>query len=182
MSATGIGGNLTTPDYNSNAWQLVRPRRCVVLWFWLSVGAIALLVVAAFAWRPWRERQMRQQFQLARQQFAREREFLEAKFLTAASSSGKPRGLRWRDCDWERAVEFARERPTGQLAALIAVTIAFEAIEGGDMEGLPAVGTLRNATAVFFYDRGHWHTTGKTVFNLNPGEAISHFQYERLQT
>jgi hypothetical protein len=29
---------------------------------------------------------------------------------------------------------------------------------------------------------GSWHTTGKTVFNLNPDEALTHFQnlYERL--
>jgi hypothetical protein len=69
------------------------------------------------------------------------------------------------------------------LAALVAVTIQFEAIEGSDMEGLPAVGNLRNASAVFFFDRGRWHTTGKAVFNLNPGEALEHFrnQYERVE-
>ena len=68
------------------------------------------------------------------------------------------------------------------LAALAGVTIQFEAIEGGDMEGVAAVGNLRNASAVFFYHRGQWHTTGKAVFNLNPDEALTHFaaQYERL--
>jgi hypothetical protein len=41
----------------------------------------------------------------------------------------------------------------------------------------------RNASAVFFYDRGRWNTSGKAVFNLNPAEAIEHFkgQYETLQ-
>ena len=88
--------------------------------------------------------------------------------------------------NYDRAMRRLRsllyERQTGRLAALVAVTVQFEAIEGGDMEGLPAVGNLRNASAVFFYDRGRWRTTGKTVFNLNPGEAIEHFkgQYERL--
>ena len=52
------------------------------------------------------------------------------------------------------------------------------------MEGEPAVGNLRNASAVFFFHRGHWETVGKAVFNMNPGEAIDHFknQYERLRS
>jgi hypothetical protein len=118
----------------------------------------------------------------ARQTFARQREHLEAMFFQAAASSGKPRGLRWKACEWEPGAEFARERRTGRLAALVGVTIQFEAVEGSDMEGLPAVGNLRNASAVFFYHRGRWHTTGRAVFNLNPDEALAHFhnQYERL--
>jgi len=50
------------------------------------------------------------------------------------------------------------------------------------MEGLPAVDNLRNASAVFFFHQGRWHTLGKAVFNLNPDEALAQFhnQYERL--
>ena len=50
------------------------------------------------------------------------------------------------------------------------------------MEGLPAVGNLRNASAVFFYHAGRWRTSGKALFNLNPDEALARFggQYERL--
>ena len=75
-----------------------------------------------------------------------------------------------------------RDRRTGQLAALVGVTIRFEAVPGGDMEGLPAVGNLRNASAVFFFQGGQWHSVGKAIFNLNPAEAIDHFknQYERV--
>jgi hypothetical protein len=118
----------------------------------------------------------------ARDQFARSRGDLEQRFFHQALTSGKPRGLRWKSIEWEAIVEFARERQTGQLAALVGVTIAFEAIEGGDMEGVAAVGNLRNASAVFFYHNGDWHTTGRVVFNLMPEEAIAHFggQYERL--
>ena len=101
---------------------------------------------------------------------------------TAAAATGKPRGLRWKDCSFERDVELARERQTGQLVALVPVTIKFEAIEGSDMEDLPAVGNLRNASAVFFFQRGQWLTVGKAVFNLNPVEVIQHFhnRYERV--
>ena len=118
----------------------------------------------------------------ARRLFQQQRERLELLFIQAAAASGKPRGLRWKNIDWESSIEFARERASGRLAALVGVTIQFEAVEGGDMEGLPAVGNLRNASAVFFFHRGRWHTLGKTVFNLNPDEALVHFQnqYERL--
>ena len=118
----------------------------------------------------------------ARALFAAQREHLEVVFFEAAAASGKPRGLRWTRCEWGDAVEFARERASGQLVALASVTIQFEAVEGGDMEGLPAVGNLRNASAVFFFHGGRWHTTGKAVFNLNPDEALAYFrnQYEPL--
>src|SRR5262245_7949832 len=114
--------------------------------------------------------------------FEGQRPELEAAFFEAAAASGKPRGLRWKACDWEPGAEFAREIATGHLVALVGVTIQFEAVEGGDMEGLPAVGNLRNASAVFFYHGGRWRTAGKAVFNLNPDEVLAHFrnQYERL--
>ena len=134
------------------------------------------LLVARFYLRPERDSLT------ARSLFLAQRPELETLFFHTASATGKPRGLRWKACDWDAGVEFAREKQTGHLAALVGVTIQFEAIEGGDMEGLAAVGNLRNASAVFFYHRGQWHTMGKAVFNLNPDEALTHFagQYERL--
>ena len=47
-----------------------------------------------------------------------------------------------------------------------------------------AVGNLRHASAVFFFDRGKWHTDGRAIFNLAPNEALEHFknQYQRLET
>jgi hypothetical protein len=44
------------------------------------------------------------------------------------------------------------------------------------------VGNLRNASAVFFFHAGSWHTTGKTLFNLNPDDVLTRLnqQYERL--
>jgi len=118
----------------------------------------------------------------AREQFLAERPELQKRFFEAAAASGKPRGLRWKALDWGERVELAREKQTGRLAALAEVTISFEAVEGGDMEGVAAVGNLRNASAVFFYHRGGWHTTGKAIFNLNPNEVIERFatQYERV--
>ena len=62
------------------------------------------------------------------------------------------------------------------LQAFVAVTISFEAIEGGPMEDVEAVGNLRAATAVFYFSGGAWHTDGRAIFNLNPTEAIAYCQ------
>ena len=115
--------------------------------------------------------------------FQQQREHLETDFLRAAARSGKPRGLRWKACDWQSEVLFARDKKSGELTALVGVTIQFEAIEGSDMEGLPAVGNLRHSSGVFFFRGGRWRTVGRAVFNLNPGEAVEHFkgQYERVE-
>ena len=150
-------------------------------WVWV-LGGLAVLAVALLllGWLMSRTGSVKD----ARDRFRRQREHLEAAFFQAAATSGKPRGLRWKDCEWGEAVEFARDRQAGQLVALVSVTISFEAIEGSDMEGLPAVGNLRNASAVFAFDGKRWTTQGRAVFNLNPDEAIRHFgnQYERLET
>lgn len=116
-----------------------------------------------------------------RESFAFNRTRLESLFFTTASASGKPRGLRWKECQWNELIEWVRDKMTGQMMAFVGVTISFEAIEGGDMEGVEAVGNLRNATAVFYYDN-EWRTAGRVIFNLNPSEAVEHFKsgYERL--
>ena len=114
--------------------------------------------------------------------FKLQKERLERQFQQAAAASGKPRGLRWRECQWGQAIQFVRDRHTGHLAALVAVTIGFEAVEGGDMEGVAAVSNLRNASGVFFFQAGQWCTVGKAIFNMNPDEAAEHFsnQYEKI--
>jgi hypothetical protein len=150
-------------------------------WPWLAaLGALALVAFLYLMWRV--GARAAASAETARRTFPAERARLQDEFFAAAAASGKPRGLRWKACEWGEAVEVVRERGTGEVAALVGVTIAFEAVEGGDMEGLPAVGTLRNASAVFFFARGRWRTTGKAIFNLNPDEALAHFKgrYERL--
>jgi hypothetical protein len=151
-------------------------------WQWLLL-ALSLVTLVAFAWIGlfvWLRRHIRQ----ARKQFFTQRGELATQFLEAAGATGKPRGLRWVACDWADEIEFARDRHTGQLAALVAVLIRFEAIEGGDMEGVAAVGNIRNASAVFFYKSGSWRTAGRAIFNLDPGEALDQMkdQYARLSS
>ena len=150
---------------------------------WLLLVLVAVVLGALLGYRQFRSFGREIHYERAREAFKLQRERLEAHFLAAAAASGKPRGLRWVEVEWEREVTFARERHSRQLAALVGATIRFEAVEGGDMEGLPAVGNLRNASAVFFFHRGQWHTVGKAIFNMNPGEAVEHFKntYERLE-
>lgn len=149
------------------------------MWLYGVAGAVVVVLLVLLILVLWHGGTLLRQAQVA---FQAQRAELETAFFAAAAASGKPRGLRWKAVEWEPGVEFAREMATSQLAALVGITIQFEAIEGSDMEGLPAVGNLRNASAVFFFHNGRWQTTGKTVFNLNPDEVLIHFknQYERL--
>ena len=62
-----------------------------------------------------------------------------------------------------------------RLYALVAATISFEAIEGGGMEDVEAVGNLRSATAVFLHRDRQWTTDGRVIFNLEPAEALARF-------
>jgi hypothetical protein len=150
--------------------------------WWIAALALFVVAMAVMLWRRLRTFGAQVQVERAREMFKLQRGRLEAQFHQAAAASGKPRGLRWQECQWGQAVEFVRDRHTGQLAALVALTIQFEAVAGSDMEGLAAVGNLRNASGVFFFQAGQWATVGRAIFNLNPDEAAAHFsnQYEKI--
>ena len=151
------------------------------MWWWIiPAGVLVAVVVALLLWRPLRSFGKAVQIERARELFKLQRERLEARFLAAAAATGKPRGLRWKDCQFESDVTFVRDKKSGEIAALVGVNVSFEALPGSDMEDNPNVDNLRNASAVFFFHHGHWNTVGKAVFNMNPGEALEHFknQYE----
>jgi hypothetical protein len=145
---------------------------------WLLLAAVlaASGVILALAWRPLRAALREARFSRAKREFHQQRERLEVQFVKLASATGRPRGLRWADCEFDDAVSYARDRGSGELCAFVACTIAFEAIEGGGMEEVEAVGNLRAATSVFRYGRQGWSTQGRVIFNLNPAEAIAFYQ------
>jgi hypothetical protein len=126
--------------------------------------------------KPLRRSRQQREAEGARIAFESQREALSRKFLEVASSSGKPRGLRWLAVEFGDHIRYARDRQTGLLAAFVGVNIRFEAIPGGDMEGVAAVGNIRDGAALFHYERGGWGTGGKTLFNVNPDEALARFQ------
>lgn len=144
-----------------------------------AVG-LACVVVAQLLWRRWRAAQQRAKRQLAMLEFADLRESLQSEFLTAAAATGKPRGLHWKQCDLADGELFATDRANGDLYALVGATISFEAIPGGEMEDVEAVGNLRCATAIFVHRGGQWTTDGRVAFNLEPEQALDRYE-ESLQ-
>ncbi|MCS6977693.1 MAG: hypothetical protein NZM31_11900 [Gemmatales bacterium] len=151
-------------------------------WYVIPLLAGLGFVAVFLAWKPLRNWFREVQAERARELFTLQRERLEAKFLEAANASGKPRGLRWADCDWASEVRYVRDRRSGEIFALVEVAVRFEAIPDGPMEDWPAVRDIRQATGVFFFHKGQWHTHGRALFNMTPDQAVNHFggQYESL--
>jgi len=151
--------------------------------FWIVSGIVASLAlmagwVGARRFQRYRASCRAHDLVQAKQTFHRRREWLEARFMTLASQSGKPRGLTWAECEFEDAVHFARDRQSGRFRALVGMTIRFEAVIGGDMEDNPNVKNLRAATAVFRREKNEWVTDGIAVFNLSPAQTIRHYRHE----
>jgi hypothetical protein len=135
----------------------------------ISVVAIVVLAMVSIPLAAWWKKY---EAQRAMSDFQKRRENLEAKFFDMAQTIGKPRGLRWLDCEWFDNVTFARDKNSGLLTAFVGINIRFEAVEGGDMEDVAAVSTVRDAVAVFHFHKGAWGTGGKALFNMNPQDAV----------
>jgi hypothetical protein len=154
---------------------------------WISYSLIvglaltALVVAVGLAWKPLRVSFERTEAERAKREFRLQREVLEAKFFDLAAAQKKPRGLRWVECEWLDEVAFGRDRRTRMLTAFAAVNIRFEAIEGGDMEDVAAVGNIRDAAAVFHYQAGRWGTGGRALFNMNPHDALARLESQQLE-
>jgi hypothetical protein len=140
--------------------------------YWIAATVVLAFAAIAFLAKPLARWMSAREVDRAIREFRIRRESLEAKFVELASRLGKPRGLIWKECDWQESVTFAREVPTGLLTAFAGVEIHFEAIAGGDMEEVEAVSTIRDASAVFHYQAGNWGTGGKALFNMNPTDAL----------
>jgi hypothetical protein len=141
--------------------------------FWLTV-----FVLVAGGWLVWslvRRTLFSRRVERVLRDFVRDRDDIRAEFLKAAAASGKPRGLAWKQCDFQDGVTLAHDRATHEIIGLVPVTISFEAIEGGGMEEVEAVGNLRAATAVLTWNKGQWTTQGRAVFNLEPREVLARY-------
>lgn len=139
----------------------------------ICIAAVAAAAVV-LAMRPIRLAREAERLSRAQRDFHRQREPLEAKFITQAGASGKPRGLRWVDVEFDDDVLYARDRRTGKLKALVAILVSFEAVEGGGMEEVEAVSRVRAATAEFLHDGERWGTRGRVYFNLAPLAAVKY--------
>jgi hypothetical protein len=142
--------------------------------WWIAGGVIALAAVA-FAVRWLWFLACAIQVERARELFRLQHERFEEMLVKAANETGKPRGLRWIGCEIIGDAVLARETASRDLVALVPVVVRFEPVEGSDMEAVPAAREPRTATAVYTYSKGHWHTDGRVVFNLDPHQTIAHF-------
>ena len=158
----------------------------------LIVGAATLLAGGCLAWKPVRAVRRRPRLAEARRAFHWQRERLEAKFLALAQARRKRGGPHWLDGRFDDDVAYVRNRYTGELSALVAVSIALvepDAAQGElqqdgfdsrpfDEEAVEHFGGgLRAATAVFRFDRDHWVTDGRAIF-FSPSETIRFYQHD----
>lgn len=143
---------------------------------WPIILAAIAVVAAGFVLLMLRKPLRRRRQAAGREAFPAQRPRAERQFFDAAVASGKPRGLRWKECRFHEGQVFAIDRVSGAQYALVGVTVSFEAVQGGPMEDVEAVGNLRAATAVFVLHNGDWTTDGRAVFNLLPEETVARFQ------
>ncbi len=144
--------------------------------WWICVVAVVVAIGFAVVFRRLKIMLRENRRELAIQKFDPRRGDLAKRFLEAAAATGKPRGLRWKSVELAKQPLFATNAAGRELVALIGATISFEAVEGGPMEEVEAVGNLRSATAVFVFRDGEWTTEGRVIFNLEPAEAMQRFQ------
>jgi hypothetical protein len=104
----------------------------------------------------------------ARELFHQQREWLEARFISALSHADAIEGQRWESSSWDDEVLWARDRQTRHLLALVCVHF-----EPGpyDLLQMP-----RHATALFEYRKGRWHVEGKRLDEVRPDEAVGRNQ------
>ena len=119
----------------------------------------------------------------AKAAFAGVREQLEHRFIAAAGRGGKPAGLRWASVEFLGDPAFA-VTADGRLDGFLSVTVRFEPVPGGGMEGVAAATLPRRAAAVFHHrpgpawlparlpwSAGAWGTGGRALFNHTAEQA-----------
>lgn len=143
--------------------------------FWVGLVVVLLIGIVAVIFLPARRLYQEIKAERARELFQLQREMLEAKFFELARLVGNPKGATWSECDFENEAALARQTRTGELVAFVEMTVRFTAAPPTDSD---IVGTARQATAIFHYHHGQWGTSGRTLFDMTPQEAIEHFSSE----
>jgi hypothetical protein len=141
------------------------------------IWAGILVVCGLAAWlvlrRPLRQKIEDVHVDHARELFHQQREWLEARFISALSHADPTEGHRWESAHWHDEVLWARDRQTRHL-----LTLACVHFEPGPFDLLQGP---RHATALFEFRRGRWHAEGKRLDEIRPDEAIGRNQrYEAV--
>jgi hypothetical protein len=138
-----------------------------------GILAVCVLVAGMVLRRPLRQIVEDVHVDHARELFHQQREWLEARFISALSRADPAEGQRWESAHWHDEVLWARDRQTRHLLALVGVHF-----EPGPFDLLSVT---RHATALFEFRKGHWHVEGKRLDEIRPDEAVGRNQpYEAV--
>jgi hypothetical protein len=102
----------------------------------------------------------------ARLGFHQQREWLEARFLSALGKVDPIERLRWENAQWQDQVHWARDHQTRRLLALVEVQFEVNPYETST-EPL-----VSHATALFEYRKGRWFADGKRLDATHPDEVF----------
>jgi hypothetical protein len=138
----------------------------------LLIGAgillVGVFVTSLILRRPLRQIVEDMHIDHARVLFHQQREWLEARFMTAVIRADAVEGERWELAHWHDEVLWARDRQTRHLLALVCVHF-----EAGPFE-LPSL--PRHVTVLFEFKKGRWCADGKRLDETRPQEAIDRNQ------
>ena len=134
-----------------------------ILWALVSIGFLAGWTLVR---RPIRQFAEELQVDRARGQFRQQREWLEARFLSALARIDPLERVLWEDAHWHDEILWARDRQTRRFLALIGVHF------DGPTDDELGAGCPRHATALFEYRRGRWCADGKRLDEIRPDEAV----------
>jgi hypothetical protein len=138
---------------------------------WL-IGAGILSVLLMMLWtiirRPVRQLVEDVHVDRARVLFHQQREWLEARFISALGRIDPTEGQRWESAQWDDDILWARDRQTRHLLALVCVHF-----DAGPFELLPG---QKHATALFEFRKGRWCVDGKRLDEVRPDEAVGRDQ------
>ena len=116
-------------------------------------------------------------FDQGRLQFRQQREWLEARFLTALGRVDPIERLRWEAARWHDQVHWARDHQTRRLIALVEVHFEPDPFDTSPAPDLDA----DHATALFEYRKGRWCPDGKRLDATRPDEALlRHARFDRV--
>ncbi|WP_406700037.1 hypothetical protein V5E97_14460 [Singulisphaera sp. Ch08] len=133
---------------------------------WVGILPACLVALFLILRRPARQFAEEMHVDHARDLFRQQREWLEARFLTALGKVDPIEGLRWEEAHWHDEVLWARDRQTRRLLALIGVHF-----DSSPFEDLPDPAP-RHATALFEFRKGRWFAEGKRLDEVGPDEAV----------
>jgi hypothetical protein len=131
----------------------------------LIVGA---LVTSLILRRPLRQIAEDMHVDHARVLFHQQREWLEARFISALNRADPVEGERWESAHWHDEVVWARDRQTRHLLALVCVHFEPAPFE---LSSSP-----KHATVLFEFRKGRWCAEGKRLDKTRPHEAIGRNQ------